>query len=68
MNILPSPLLLLGVGGAGAAKPEQTQYRFQHDSLYSIIFPGDVLKAIGSDEQFSAFRKAVEHEVVGEDP
>ena len=34
----------------------------------SIIFPGDVLKAIGSDEQFSAFREAVEHDVVGEDP
>ena len=34
----------------------------------SIIFPGDVLKAIGSDAQFSAFREAVENEVVGEDP
>ena len=34
----------------------------------SIIFPGDVLKAIGSDAQFSVFREAVENEVVGEDP
>jgi CPA2 family monovalent cation:H+ antiporter-2 len=34
----------------------------------SIIFPGDVLKAIGSDSQFTAFREAIEHEVIGEDP
>ena len=34
----------------------------------SIIFPGDVLKAIGSDNQFTAFREAIEHEVIGEDP
>ena len=33
----------------------------------SIIFPGDVLQAIGSDEQFNAFREAIEQEVFGED-
>ncbi|MBO6030129.1 MAG: cation:proton antiporter [Prevotella sp.] len=33
----------------------------------SIIFPGDVLQAIGSDEQFNAFREAIEREVLGED-
>ena len=33
----------------------------------SIIFPCDVLQAIGSDEQFNAFREAIEREVIGED-
>ena len=33
----------------------------------SIIFPGDVLQAIGSDEQFNAFHEAIEREVLGED-
>ena len=33
-----------------------------------IIFPGDVLQAIGSDEQFSAFRDALETERLGVDP
>ena len=33
----------------------------------SIIFPGDVLQAIGSDEQFNALHEAIEREVVGED-
>ena len=33
----------------------------------SIIFPCDVLQAIGSDAQFNAFREAIEREVVGED-
>ncbi len=33
-----------------------------------IIFPGDVLQVIGSDEQFAAFRDALEGSVVGEDP
>ena len=33
----------------------------------SIIFPGDVLQAIGSDEQFNAFREAIEQDVFGED-
>ena len=33
----------------------------------SIIFPCDVLVAIGSDEQFNAFREAIEREVIGED-
>ena len=32
-----------------------------------IIFPGDILQVIGTDEQFSAFREAIEHEVLGED-
>ena len=32
-----------------------------------IIFPGDVLHAIGSDEQFTNFRQALESEVLGED-
>ena len=27
-----------------------------------------MLKAIGSDNQFTAFREAIEHEVIGEDP
>ena len=33
-----------------------------------VIFPGDVLQAIGSDEQFSAFREALENERLGVDP
>ena len=33
----------------------------------SIIFPCDVLEAIGSDEQFNALRKAIEREVFSED-
>ena len=33
-----------------------------------IIFPGDVLQAIGSDAQFTGFRQALENEVLGEDP
>ena len=33
-----------------------------------IIFPGDVLQAIGSDEQFSTFREALENERLGTDP
>lgn len=32
-----------------------------------IVFPGDVLQAIGSDEQFTGFRQALEKEVLGED-
>ena len=32
-----------------------------------IIFPGDVLQVIGSDEQFTAFREALEKDVIGED-
>ena len=32
-----------------------------------IIFPGDTLQVIGTDEQFSALREAIEHEVFGED-
>ena len=32
-----------------------------------IIFPGDTLQAIGSDEQFTHFREALEKEVLGED-
>ena len=33
-----------------------------------VIFPGDVLQAIGSDEQFSVFREALENERLGTDP
>jgi len=33
----------------------------------SILFPGDVLQAIGSDSQFNAFREAIEREIIGED-
>ena len=33
-----------------------------------VLFPGDVLQAIGSDEQFSAFREALENERLGVDP
>ena len=33
-----------------------------------ILFPGDVLQVIGSDEQFSAFRQALEDSLVGPDP
>ena len=33
----------------------------------SILFPGDVLQVIGSDEQFTAFRNAIETELLGED-
>ena len=32
-----------------------------------VIFPYDVLQVIGSDEQFTAFREALEKEVLGED-
>ena len=32
-----------------------------------IIFPGDVLQVIGTDEQFAVFRDAIEREVFGED-
>ena len=32
-----------------------------------IIFPGDMLQVIGSDSQFSAFKEALETEVLGED-
>ena len=32
-----------------------------------VIFPGDVLQVIGSDEQFSAFREAIETEIIGVD-
>ena len=33
-----------------------------------IIFPDDVLQVIGSDEQFAAFRQALEDSLIGEDP
>ena len=33
-----------------------------------IIFPGDVLQVIGSDEQFTHFRESLENEVFGADP
>ena len=33
-----------------------------------VIFPGDILQAIGSDEQFSAFREALDCERLGVDP
>ena len=33
-----------------------------------IIFPNDVLQVIGSDQQFSTFREALEKSLVGEDP
>jgi len=32
-----------------------------------IIFPGDVLQVIGSDDQFTVFRQSIESEVFGED-
>ena len=32
-----------------------------------IIFPYDVLQVIGSDEQFTVFREALEKEVLGQD-
>ena len=34
----------------------------------NVLFPGDVLEAIGSDEQFSAFREALDRERLGVDP
>ena len=33
-----------------------------------IIFPGDKLQVIGSDEQLAKFGQAVQNEVLGEDP
>jgi CPA2 family monovalent cation:H+ antiporter-2 len=36
------------------------------DGAY-MIFPGDVLQVIGSDEQFTAFRDALEKDVLSED-
>ena len=33
-----------------------------------IIFPGDVLQVIGSDDQFSVFREAIEESIIGADP
>ena len=32
-----------------------------------VIFPGDTLQVIGSDEQFTNFRESLENEVLGED-
>ena len=34
---------------------------------YNILFPGDVLQVIGSDQQFTAFRDAIENEVLSQD-
>ena len=34
---------------------------------YNILFPGDVLQVIGSDQQFTAFREAIENELLGQD-
>ena len=34
---------------------------------YNILFPGDVLQVIGTDEQFTAFRNAIENDVLGAD-
>ena len=34
---------------------------------YNILFPGDVLQVIGSDQQFTAFREAIETELLGEE-
>ena len=33
-----------------------------------VLFPGDILQAIGSDEQFTAFREALDRERLGVDP
>ena len=33
-----------------------------------ILFPGDVLQVIGSDEQFAAFRQALDDSLIGDDP
>ena len=33
-----------------------------------IIFPGDKLQVIGSDDQLTKFQTALEHDVLGEDP
>jgi CPA2 family monovalent cation:H+ antiporter-2 len=33
----------------------------------NVLFPGDVLQVIGSDQQFTMFRDAIENEVLGED-
>jgi len=33
-----------------------------------IIFPGDKLQVIGSDDQIDMFRHAIETEIIGEDP
>ena len=33
-----------------------------------IIFPGDRLQVIGSDNQLAKLRTAIEHEVIGDDP
>ena len=34
----------------------------------NVIFPGDILQAIGDDDQFSAFREALDRERLGVDP
>jgi len=34
---------------------------------FNILFPGDVLQVIGSDQQFSAFREAIENDLIGQD-
>ncbi|MCH5303032.1 MAG: cation:proton antiporter [Prevotella sp.] len=44
------------------------RYRLNIPDGDSIIFPGDVLQVIGSDEQFTVFRQAIEREQQGEDP
>ena len=33
-----------------------------------VIFPGDVLQVIGTDEQFSHFNEALEESLIGQDP
>ena len=33
-----------------------------------VIFPNDVLQVIGSDQQFSTFREALQNSLIGEDP
>ena len=33
----------------------------------NILFPGDVLQVIGSDQQFTAFRDAIQNELIGQD-
>ena len=34
---------------------------------FNILFPGDVLQVIGRDQQFTAFREAIENELLGQD-
>ncbi len=42
--------------------------RYNIPDGHSVVFPGDKLQVIGSDDQLTAFRRALETELYGDDP